>query len=240
MRQKGFAPILILTLLLVGIASYFAYRNYVGPNRTSLRLYPFSPTTDLSESWKTYTSDKYGFSFKYPQNWDVTQEGRLIPLFHLATTVSDRNYYALDIFIEDETQLGLSDYFQEILGYNEIMLGSESVKSNVLVDSQPAILVTDTFLSGYGEHYNAIYTIYHNKIFSFIAPTNNPYKEMVEEIIATFEFQNTPMEHLYELCDVNKQYYNTFDDLVECYCPKDYVITAIEGSNHMVQCKKWR
>ena len=70
MRQKGFAPIIIVIfIVLVGILGYVAYNNYVSPKGTILGPYLPSPiatvTPDLTANWKTYKSSKYGFELKY-------------------------------------------------------------------------------------------------------------------------------------------------------------------------------
>jgi len=33
-----------------------------------------SATADETANWKTYTNDKYGFSFKYPNTWTITND----------------------------------------------------------------------------------------------------------------------------------------------------------------------
>lgn len=34
-----------------------------------------TPTPDLTANWKTYTNEKYGYSFKYPSDWKVEISG---------------------------------------------------------------------------------------------------------------------------------------------------------------------
>lgn len=80
MRQKGFAPIIILVLILLGVIGYFIYQNTQlqksNSNVTSPSTVPnanllqSSPTPDPTVNWKTYTNTKYGYSVKYPSNWE--------------------------------------------------------------------------------------------------------------------------------------------------------------------------
>ena len=36
--------------------------------------------TDLTANWKTYTSDKYGYSLKYPGDWNVALDGKYLSI----------------------------------------------------------------------------------------------------------------------------------------------------------------
>lgn len=80
MRQKGFVSKIILILTVLGILSYFVYKNYISPKSTILG--PYSPssviteTTNPTANWKTYV-DQY-FSIKYPDSvkaivWSLDQ-----------------------------------------------------------------------------------------------------------------------------------------------------------------------
>ena len=71
MRQKGFAPILIIILILVVVGGVY----YFGTKRGSILLIPTqtpnvlsSPTTTLNSTtnWKTFKSNLYGFTIEYP------------------------------------------------------------------------------------------------------------------------------------------------------------------------------
>jgi len=91
-KQKGFSLILILVgiLILMGVAGG-AY--YFGRQTLSLRgvsetsdvaiLPTLSPAPSITEStssadmanWKTYITSQYGFSIKYPDNWETYNYG---------------------------------------------------------------------------------------------------------------------------------------------------------------------
>lgn len=78
--QSGFSVFdIVLALALVGVigaAGYFAFQNYA--NKTAIGGAPSSSaspspsptmTSKITASWKTYTSDKGGFSLRYPLSW---------------------------------------------------------------------------------------------------------------------------------------------------------------------------
>jgi len=73
MKQKGFAPIIILVLVVLAVIGYFGYKNWV-KLKTIATPTP-SPaeasTQDGTVNWKTYTNTKYGFSIKYPSGWNI-------------------------------------------------------------------------------------------------------------------------------------------------------------------------
>jgi hypothetical protein len=73
MRQKGFAPILILLILIgLGFVGYFAYKNYSAPKSI---VFPNPPTnsptatpiiTVSTAGRKTYTNNQLGYEITYP------------------------------------------------------------------------------------------------------------------------------------------------------------------------------
>lgn len=69
--QKGFVHILLILAVAVGIVAigYFAYKNgQIKLVQQENSLSP-SPVMDPTTNWKTYTSTKYGFEFKYPEEF---------------------------------------------------------------------------------------------------------------------------------------------------------------------------
>lgn len=73
MKQKGFAPIIIIVLITLGIAGYFGYRQFkliTGDFADSPSSTPLS-TPDTTINWKTYTNTKYSYQLRYPSTWKV-------------------------------------------------------------------------------------------------------------------------------------------------------------------------
>lgn len=91
MKNNGFAPVLILVFVIVGIvvigAAFFAgTKSFTGFGKktsavteTSGRPFPTyipTPTPDPTVSWGVYSNPTHSFSFKYPGTWtlDKSQE----------------------------------------------------------------------------------------------------------------------------------------------------------------------
>jgi len=71
MKQKGFAPIIILVLIIaLAAVGYFGYKNY-WPKIQKIVVYSPAPsvTADPTTNWKTYTNTKYLYSLKYPASF---------------------------------------------------------------------------------------------------------------------------------------------------------------------------
>ncbi len=71
MKQKGFAPIIIIVLITLGIAGYFGYRQFK-PTINKFFSSP-TPTSDPTADWKTYSDRQGRFSFKYPSAWWIEE-----------------------------------------------------------------------------------------------------------------------------------------------------------------------
>ena len=80
MRQKGFAPVLIIVLIaILGGLGYWGYKSDITTaplfNRR-LMSFRSSQNTDLTANWKTYTNSKYGYQLKYPSGYAADQRSR--------------------------------------------------------------------------------------------------------------------------------------------------------------------
>jgi hypothetical protein len=79
-KQKGFAPILVLVGIFITVLAvatiYLTQSRNSQPTQTSVSspIPSASPTTTNNSSWKIYTSEKFGYSIKYPESWTMTDE----------------------------------------------------------------------------------------------------------------------------------------------------------------------
>lgn len=85
--QKGFSSVIILIIILLSAGIVGAY--YFGklsnkstqspPSQTQTPQPTLIPqptsTSDETTNWKTYTSNEYGYSFRYPNDWDAIVKG---------------------------------------------------------------------------------------------------------------------------------------------------------------------
>lgn len=82
MKQRGFAPVLIvLAIAILVVAGYFGYKYFksnfqIIPVSTPTPLFTPKTTPDSTANWKTYTNTVENFTFKYPVTWtiDTTEE----------------------------------------------------------------------------------------------------------------------------------------------------------------------
>jgi hypothetical protein len=86
MKQKGFAPIIILVLIALAVVGYFGYKNYWPKPQTLVINSPVpSATTDPTANWKTISNTFLGINIKYPQNLLSDQSDPQILLIRLQT-----------------------------------------------------------------------------------------------------------------------------------------------------------
>ncbi len=92
MKQKGFAPILIVVLIAAAVGGYFWFNDSnnqtkpaqnvqttktpapaTKPESTSSAASPAPNGAGETANWKTYTNTKFGYQIKYPSNREYTE-----------------------------------------------------------------------------------------------------------------------------------------------------------------------
>ncbi|MBI4157224.1 hypothetical protein HY502_00020 [Candidatus Woesebacteria bacterium] len=74
MKNKGFAPIIILVILALAVGGYLAYRGgYLDGLKSEPSLSPLTTLTSgtATEDWETYSDKDWNISFKYPSDFQV-------------------------------------------------------------------------------------------------------------------------------------------------------------------------
>jgi hypothetical protein len=72
--SKGFAPIILLLVILlaaggIGFAYYVRIQNSTPTNVPTTEVEMNTTLPAVPSSWKTYTSSKFNYTFKYPDTW---------------------------------------------------------------------------------------------------------------------------------------------------------------------------
>lgn len=102
MRQKGSAPIIIFILIVLAVVGYSSYKSYL-PN---LLVKPTpAPTSNPTANWKTYTDKVFGYSIKYPEDWECNVQGE--PLYNYGSRISLRPKQDDSSIIKKLTDFGL-------------------------------------------------------------------------------------------------------------------------------------
>lgn len=76
----------LFLILISGVTGYYLAKKQldklvdqadrlISPTPTTSPIPTQSLTIDETENWKVYTNNQYGFSFKYPNDWQITQYG---------------------------------------------------------------------------------------------------------------------------------------------------------------------
>lgn len=140
-----------------------------------------SPSPISTADWKTFTNTKYGFSFKYPNDWGVV-EGSEIGVINLAgsTKEGELNPDQTKIVIYQTTidSVGnLNDYvvnqYEKIVSESNIIVGGFSAKKFV---SQPQIMGTKT---------TEVFVLKNNFYYQIICMENS---DKLDSILSTFQF----------------------------------------------------
>lgn len=101
---RGFAPVIILIAIVVGLVVAGAY--WFGTKKSSVVLPGYSPTpTGNSEmsGWKTYTNTSLGYSIRLPSEWEKDQNiGRDgVWYFHKGKMPQDNPQHTLSLFVSE-------------------------------------------------------------------------------------------------------------------------------------------
>lgn len=153
MKKNGFVPlILILIISILGVVGYFGYNN----------LKISKPISSDMSSWKTYTNNEVGFSFKYPSNYTNKIGG-------------SNRYLGLDeVFVAgDDTNKLLSVW----TGTNSSRLIAEAERYSSSKKEIGSQVIYLSSMGPYGGEYFYEFTIPYGKYFIYVNVGTSLYEE---------------------------------------------------------------
>lgn len=209
MFQKGLAPILIILLIAVAIGGIYLVRDY---NKSRLGditfntsvLPPSSNPTDETVNWKTYTNSKYNYQFRYPNDFEITEES------------TDKVYISNNLPPDPSCKGGgcnlgtprLSIYFEHLNNPGEDAMSldeyANSRRTSLLrtnndqsqIEKIQKFGLDARFVEGTTEGYNHNYFIKPNPNLSFSISVIflskvevSKYEDTANQILSTFKFQ---------------------------------------------------
>ncbi len=206
--QKGFAPILVVLLIALGIGGYLIYTNYSNNQAKT----PVQNTVDETTNWKVYTNTKAGFEIRYPERYTepytlkgtqgggrkVTSEEDDLGIIwgDTSTGVFNIELYPFDGSVEELQQEGRTG---STLGGTE----TEVVVKELTVGSQKAIWTRVTSDVSTDELHKIYFTgNQHGFIFSTtkVRSDDIPMRILsdaeISQILSTFKFTNLNISNI--------------------------------------------
>lgn len=142
-----------------------------------------SPSADVTANWKTYTNDTYGFSFKYPSDWSITnntpgQNGSVNQNLTIVGSGSEK----LQLWVNPDGFgfEGASDFYQaKIEGGKLVVTSKEKREPNSdFPELTPQVVIGTT--SGNANTFSVSY--------SFAMADRNAELLKFDQILSTFQF----------------------------------------------------
>jgi hypothetical protein len=210
MKQKGFAPILILILLVLvaGGAYYFGTKNKTTPvipistPVTSVQSSP-SPAVqtviDPVTGWKKYENPKYKYSFSFPSNFNLSAES----VDHLSINNNlppDPNCKVGGCFLgTQKLQIYFDSSSQNYLSFDEYAKKQRDFALNINNDQSEIVQISKfgtkvKYFEGSTEGYNNNYLFNLNDInfsITVVFPSKQDvpiYRSEADQILSTFQF----------------------------------------------------
>lgn len=144
-KQSGFAHLIIITVILaiglIGTLGYVYYQNFIAKKADDTSKAPAVNTngknndvTTKSEvvTYKTYTTDKYNISFKYPSSWSIEEK-----------KYGDDSFYVRNVEMKNAEGVTIANFAVGMqLG------GTCEVQSNyTIIDSEATKFQSDAYTS---------------------------------------------------------------------------------------------
>lgn len=201
-KQSNFLIILLSILLIISclIAGFFAWQTQkLVKELTAYRLQPTAtqtptPTPNPTADWKMYTSEKYNFSFKYPNDLNIyvnsdiykgVQNTILITKENKQTTSPGGWAGVFVTVLPNPLKLSSNAYIQkEILSDP---LNSKTKIKNIASNNVDISIIEDEVVGGNRESTPSIYISKNDQII-VISSSTQQYIDLSNQILSTFKF----------------------------------------------------
>jgi hypothetical protein len=187
MNRKGFSPLIVIgiiaVIVIVGLVGYFIWHNNSSvsqpQNPPCCKITAAATSTpsaaDVS-NWQMYTNQQYGFSFKYPQGWNVQ------------TDVS--NSMELTLTLSQSGATSANDNIEINVASGTISSGLASIQSQEIISNvhqQTFSLITSTVFSD-SSGFSYFYIGHDDLLFDFGGLASEPSENFIPEILSTLQF----------------------------------------------------
>lgn len=175
--MKKVIAITIIALLICGVAYSTCKKKDNKKSLSNKTVVVQQPVVEIKEvesvEWKTYTNDKYGFSFQYPATWilngreyhPVGANGQIMSvMFMLVDTVTTSNFY-LNYHLEPYGK----QFFEYLLtDYNASANMYAKGKYKTTIAGSDAIVAVDSFYVERSSEKDIIHIPVHFSVFDFL------------------------------------------------------------------------
>lgn len=198
--QRGFSPIFVIIgiLILAGAAYYFNSQKALPSHSTNIPTSPSASPNDETINWKTYANPKYGYSFKYPSDWIITDKTKIYNRSDIfdAQTFNDDGKAEL---ADNETDVLLShvdiEKIKNTTTSSDAGMGAKSEVSITNINGKEIVKVirnyfwyqADGTTLDKGTQYFIYIPVGENHLW---LRSNIKNKQILDQILATFKFTN--------------------------------------------------
>ena len=203
----------------------------------AVKVTPTSPFTDLTASWKTYLDNRFNFSVKYPDDWNIIpfpgkweSEAWLILAYSPDSKTGTVKGEIVGVVEGQSTSFSVSAYDKlqvTIRDLESLALEKNSKKTEQTINQIKGLLIVNE------ERFSAIEKlfIFEKENYTFVIQLfwrkGKPEDEKtLDQILSTFTFsdQTNPEQN----CEINYTYENTAVNPVACQCPPGYEKNVVE------------